>query len=60
MSTRTVSYVFTRRRRNNEEIPFIRLSGRWLQRLGFRSGGRYTLRVDHRTLILTPTDENAS
>ncbi len=54
MSTRKVSYVISNRRRATDEIPFIRLRGRWLQQLGFHVGTQYTLRHESGNLILTP------
>lgn len=34
-------------------VPLIRMSGRWLQRLGFRKGQRIVVTVERDRLVLT-------
>jgi hypothetical protein len=38
---------------SNERVPLIRMSGRWLQRLGFRKGERIVVTVERDRLVLT-------
>jgi len=39
--------------------PFIRLSGRWLERAGFRLGQTVTVLVEDGKLTITPMEETA-
>jgi hypothetical protein len=36
------------------KVPQLRLSGRWLQSLGFTAGGRVTVLVTNGAITLTP------
>ena len=38
---------------SNERVLLIRMSGRWLQRLGFRKGQRIVVTVERDRLVLT-------
>jgi len=35
-------------------VPFVRLTGRWLESVGFTIGGKVRVRVEGRRLVLTP------
>jgi hypothetical protein len=38
----------------DDVVPFVRLSGRWLERLGFRPGERLRVEAEPGRLVLTP------
>lgn len=38
---------------SNERVPLIRMSGQWLQRLGFRKGERIVVTAERDRLVLT-------
>ena len=38
---------------SNERVPLIRMSGRWLQRVGFRKGQRIVVTIERDRLVLT-------
>ena len=40
-------------RRRQKVVPYIRMSGAWLQRLGFRRGDRIEITGEHERLVLT-------
>jgi hypothetical protein len=40
-------------RRRSKVVPYIRMSGVWLQRLGFRRGDRIEITAEHERLVLT-------
>lgn len=40
-------------RRRHKVVPYIRMSGVWLQRLGFRRGDRIEVTAEHERLVLT-------
>jgi hypothetical protein len=40
-------------RRRHKVVPYIRMSGVWLQRLGFRRGDRIEITAEHERLVLT-------
>ena len=50
------------RSRKRREVPEIRLSGAWLERIGFPIGAEYLISVERefRTIILQGTFEKAS
>ena len=37
---------------DGKRVPYIRLSGDWLQKCGFRSEGRITVSTTHKQLII--------
>ena len=37
-------------------VPFLRLSGRWLERAGFAIGRRVRVEVNERRLMIEPVD----
>lgn len=39
--------------RRGEAVPFLRLSGRWLERLGFQRGSRVAIAPEAGILVLT-------
>jgi len=41
------------RRRRLQTLPMIRIRGRWLQQLGFRSGERIVVTIEKRRIVLT-------
>jgi hypothetical protein len=38
---------------SSERVPLIRMSGRWLQRLGFKRGERIVVAAERNRLVLT-------
>jgi len=40
-------------RRGRKFVPYIRMSGAWLQQLGFRRGDRIEITAEHERLVLT-------
>jgi hypothetical protein len=38
------------------DVPFLRLSGRWLERAGFAIGGKVKIDVSDGRLIIEPVD----
>jgi hypothetical protein len=38
------------------DVPFLRLSGRWLERAGFPIGGKVQIDVSEGRLIIEPVD----
>jgi len=50
-----VSAQYQRRRWQERQVPFIRLSGKWLARAGFSIGSAITVRVQERALIIHPS-----
>lgn len=44
-------------RRRQQVVPYIRLSGAWLQRLGFRRGARIEITEERGRLLLTVVRE---
>ena len=40
--------------RNNREVPELRLTGVWMERLGFRIGARVSVTMRDRLLIIEP------
>jgi hypothetical protein len=47
-------------RRRQQIVPYIRLSGIWLQRLGFRRGARIEITEERGRLVLTVIREAAA
>jgi hypothetical protein len=45
-------------RRRSKVVPYIRMSGVWLQRLGFRRGDRIEVTAEHERLVLTVVRED--
>lgn len=46
------------RRRREQRVPYIRMSGLWLQRLGFRNGHRLEITEErHRIVLAIVPDE---
>jgi hypothetical protein len=41
------------RRSGHDRVPFLRVSGRWLEQCGFAIGARYNVTVAHGKLMLT-------
>ena len=48
-----VSYIF----KNNEERPFIKLSGKWLEKMGFKVGTNIKV-YEGKDLLLLVKEEN--
>jgi len=44
------------RRSGQDRVPFLRVSGRWLEQCGFAIGTRYYVTVMHGKLTLTIAD----
>jgi toxic protein SymE len=54
--TLTVSMLLRQRssrRRGHDRVPFLRVSGRWLEQCGFAIGARYYVAVEQGKLMLT-------
>ena len=45
-----ISYIF----QNKENVPLIRLQGRWLQELGFTIGNKVEIEVQNGMLLIKP------
>lgn len=41
------------RRRRNEKVAALRLSGEWLEQLGFKEGTKVVVTAERRRLVLT-------
>jgi len=48
----TVNYLFTNG--NKRPYPFIRLQGRWLERLGFAVGDKVTVTAGDGRIVIIP------
>ena len=48
----TVNYLFTNG--NKKPYPFIRLQGRWLERLGFAVGDKVTVTAGDGRIVIIP------
>ena len=63
MRTLTVSMLLRQRssrRSGHDRVPFLRVSGRWLEQCGFPIGARYYVTVAHGKLMLTIADPDGS
>lgn len=61
--TLTVSMLLRQRlsrRSGHDRVPFLRVSGRWLEQCGFSIGTRYYVTVAHGKLMLTLAEPDAS
>jgi hypothetical protein len=58
----SLSRGYDRRRRGDQRVPYIRMSGVWLQRLGFQRGHRIEITAERERLVLTvvPDDSEVS
>jgi toxic protein SymE len=57
MKRLTVSRLFRSLRWKEQFVPFIRISGKWLEEAGFRPGTYVTVRVENGSLIITPAKD---
>jgi toxic protein SymE len=53
----TVSYTYSDSE-SDKPYPFIRLQGRWLERLGFAIGSKVEVRADEGLLVLVLENTN--
>ena len=51
----TVNYLFTNG--NKKPYPFIRLQGRWLERLGFAVGDKVTVTAGEGLIVIVPAKD---
>lgn len=51
----TVNYLFTNG--NKKPYPFIRLQGRWLEKLGFAVGDKVTVTAGEGLIVIAPAKE---
>jgi hypothetical protein len=61
--TLTVSMLLRQRsstRRGHDRVPFLRVSGRWLEQCGFAIGARYYVTVAQGKLMLTLAEPERS
>ena len=61
--TLTVSMLLRQRssrRSGHDRVPFLRVSGRWLEQCGFAIGTRYYVTVAHGKLVLTLAEPEGS
>jgi hypothetical protein len=61
--TLTVSMLLRQRsssRSEHDRVPFLRVSGRWLEQCGFAIGARYYVTVAHGKLMLTLAEPDGS
>ncbi len=56
MKKLTVSYRPSKR----AEVPFLRMCGKWLAGAGFTIGKRVSVRLEGKSIIITPVDEAQS
>jgi hypothetical protein len=49
----SLSRGYDRRCHSDQRVPYIRMSGVWLQRLGFQRGHRIEITAERERLILT-------
>lgn len=40
-------------------VPFIRISGKWLERIGFGIGSKFILKISDNALTLIPTNSTS-
>lgn len=45
--------IVTRRSDDDSRVPMLRISGRWLQRLGFKRGDRVEVTTERNRLVIT-------
>jgi hypothetical protein len=50
----TVSKLFRPLRWKTQFVPFLRVSGKWLESAGFHPGEKVTVRVENGALIIEP------
>lgn len=50
ISERKTSYITY----DNKSVPFIRISGKWLEKIGFNIGSKYQLRISDNGITLIP------
>ena len=58
MKTLTVSTLFRPLRWETQLVPFLRMSGKWLNAAGFTPGKKVNVRIENGELILTPADRS--
>lgn len=53
----TSPFAAWRKRRKPQRLPLIRISGKWINRLGFPIGAKVELKAEPGRLVLTALDE---
>jgi toxic protein SymE len=51
----TINYLYTNG--NKKPYPFIRLQGRWLERLGFAVGNKVSVAAGEGLIVIVPAKE---
>ena len=51
----TINYLYTNG--NKKPYPFIRLQGRWLERLGFAVGNKVSVAADEGLIVIVPAKD---
>ena len=50
----TVSSIFGKTQVKEYEVPYIRLSGKWMQKIGIQPGDKIQVKVQNETITITP------
>lgn len=58
--TVTIATLYRNDRTGTARLPFLRLSGRWLEQLGFTRGTRVSIAAEEGKLVLTVAPDAAS
>ena len=57
MKERSLTISYSYGPNNEKPYPFIRLQGRWLERLGFPIGAKVIIAADNGILVIIPAQE---
>lgn len=52
----TISYAHQETQYKTETIPYIRIKGKWLEKLGFKQGQKISIQVSDKKLTITTDD----
>ena len=50
----TVSSIFRKTQVKEYQVPYIRLSGKWMQKIGIQPGDKIEVKVQNETITITP------
>lgn len=52
----TISYTYQETQYKTETIPYIRIKGKWLEKLGFKQGQKINIQASDKKLTITTDD----
>ena len=50
----TVSSIFRKTQVKEYEVPYIRLSGKWIEKIGIQPGDKIEVNVQNESITITP------